>query len=222
MHPLAEVEHPGLKKYPRPTAAGLRAPAFCAEMDVAAEAAYDAAAMTSDSLLSRLASASHTGWLPVLCALACGPSQPPRAPAAPAPTSAAEAPANGSEPAAPSSTTPSAEPPTESQGSTGPREARGKDEIARVIADNRTKVRACYEAALKTNPGIAGDLVVSFIINPDGSVKNAEVNWSESELHVPELDSCTLEVVQAMKFPPSSRGLESKVNYPFNFNPQRP
>ena len=82
--------------------------------------------------------------------------------------------------------------------------------------------RACYEAALKTNPGIAGDLVVSFIINPDGSVKNAEVNWSESELHVPELDSCTLEVVQAMKFPPSSRGLESKVNYPFNFNPQRP
>ena len=191
-------------------------------MDAADEAAYDAAAMTSDSLLTRLAPASLAGWLPVLCALACGPAQPPQTPAAPAPTSTAEAPANGPESAAPGSTTSSAEPSTESQGSAGPRDARGKDEIARVIADNRTKVRACYEAALKTNPGIAGDLVVSFIINPDGSVKNAEVNWSESELHVPELDSCTLEVVQAMKFPPSSRGLESKVNYPFNFNPQRP
>jgi len=191
-------------------------------MDAADEAAYDAAAMTSDFLLPRLASASLMGWLPVLCALACGPAQPPQTPAEPAPSNAAEPPARSPEAPASGAVAPSPEPSAESQAAAGPRDARGKDEIQRVIADNRPKVRACYEAALKTNPGIAGDLVVSFIINPDGSVKDAEVNWSESELHVPELDSCTLEVVQALKFPPSSRGLESKVNYPFNFNPQRP
>jgi TonB family protein len=222
MHPLAEVEHPGRKKYPLPAAPGSLVPGFCAEMDAADGAAYDAAAMTSDSPLPRFASASLTAWLPVLCALACGPAQPPQTPAAPAPASAAEPPASSPEASASGTGTPSPEPLAESQVAAGPRDARGKEEIARVIADNRTKVRACYETALKTNPGIAGDLVVSFIINPDGSVKNAEVNWSESELHVPELDSCTLEVVQALKFPPSSRGLESKVNYPFNFNPQRP
>ena len=82
-------------------------------------------------------------------------------------------------------------------------------------------MRACYEAALKNNPGIHGDVVVAFVINPDGSVKSAEVNWSESEIHVPELDSCAVDVVRGLKFPPSSRGLESKVNYPFNFNPPR-
>jgi TonB family protein len=87
------------------------------------------------------------------------------------------------------------------------------------MAANRDKVRACYDAALKNNPGIAGDLVVSFVINPDGSVKSAEVNWSESELHVPELDACAIDVLRTLKFPPSSRGLESKVNYPFNFKP---
>jgi TonB family protein len=195
---------------------------FCAEMDAADEAAYDAAAMTSDSLLTRRDRTSLTGWLPVLCALACGPAQPAQTPADPAATAPAAVEPSSSEPAASGASAAPLEPAAESPATAGPRDARGKDEIQRVIADNRAKVRACYEAALKANPGIAGDLVVSFIINPDGSVKDAEVNWSESELHVPELDSCTLEVVQAMKFPPSSRGLESKVNYPFNFNPQRP
>jgi TonB family protein len=89
-----------------------------------------------------------------------------------------------------------------------------------VITAHRDEVRACYDAALANNPGIAGDLVVSFVINPDGSVKHAEVNWAESELHVPELDSCAIEVLDKVKFPASARGMESKVNYPFNFNPR--
>jgi TonB family protein len=104
----------------------------------------------------------------------------------------------------------------------GPKDARSKEEIQRVVADNRQRVRACYDAALKDNPGIQGDLVVSFVINPEGEVKTAEVNWSESEIHIPELDTCAVEVVKTLKFPASSRGLESKVNYPFNFNPAPP
>jgi TonB family protein len=157
----------------------------------------------------------------LLCAFACGPSQPAQAPSpasepAPAPT---EAPVSAppAEPSAPAASAAAAAAAPE----VGPRDARGKGEIQAVLAANRDKVRACYDAALKNNPGIHGDLVVAFVINPDGSVKSAEVNWSESEIHVPELDSCAVEVVRGLKFPPSSRGLESKVNYPFNFNPPR-
>ena len=83
-------------------------------------------------------------------------------------------------------------------------------------------IRIDTSAALKTNPGIKGDLVISFVIDPEGNVKAAEINWSESDLHVPELDTCAVEAVKTFKFPPSSRGLESKVNYPFNFNPAAP
>jgi TonB family protein len=89
------------------------------------------------------------------------------------------------------------------------------------MANNRDKVRACYDAALAKNPGIAGDLVVDFTIDPRGDVKQAEVNWSQSEIHIPELDTCAAAAVQSLKFPASSRGLESKVSYPFNFNPPR-
>jgi TonB family protein len=102
-----------------------------------------------------------------------------------------------------------------------PRDSRGKEQIQEVMAANRDKVRACYDASLAKNPGIVGQLVVDFVINPRGDVKQAEVNWSASEIHVPELDACAADAVRALKFPPSSRGLESKVSYPFNFNPPR-
>lgn len=89
------------------------------------------------------------------------------------------------------------------------------------MAENRGAVRACYDAALAQNPGIHGALVINFVIDPRGSVKEAEVSWKDSDIHVPELDTCAAEAVRAIKFPPSSRGLESKVTYPFNFNPPR-
>jgi TonB family protein len=115
------------------------------------------------------------------------------------------------------------EPSAEAQSSapTAPKDARGKNEIQQVMVANRDKVRACYDSALAQNPGIEGDLVVSFVIDPHGDVKQAEVDWSHSDLHVPELDTCAADAVRSIKFPPSSRGLESKVNYPFNFHPPR-
>jgi TonB family protein len=160
----------------------------------------------------------------LLLGLGCasGQSSPPRAANAPV-GEAVPAAAPDSAPAQPAAAAPA--PSSKSSVDllpTGTRDTRSKEEIQRVIAGNRDKVRACYDAALKNNPGIHGDLVVAFVINPDGSVKHAEVNWSESELHVPELDSCAIDALQTLKFPPSSRGLESKVNYPFNFNPGKP
>lgn len=159
--------------------------------------------------------------LPLLACSSAG--APPAETAASAPT---EERSENVAPTAPSDSEPGLLPPSAPASSaseaSGPKDARGKEEIQRVVADNRDKVRACYDAALKENPGIHGDLVVSFVIDPEGNVKSAEVNWAESELHVPELDTCAVEVVKTLKFPASSRGLESKVNYPFNFNPAPP
>lgn len=148
---------------------------------------------------------------------ACAPPEPARSPEAT--TENTPPPAESTPTTPPANTSASPAPPASSEPREGPKDSRGKDEIQATIAANRDRVRACYDAALANNPGIAGDLVVGFVINPDGSVKSAEVNWSESELHIPELDSCAIDVLRNLKFPPSSRGLESKVNYPFNFKP---
>jgi TonB family protein len=168
--------------------------------------------------------------LPLLVAmLACAPARAPEAPSATAEDPETTSPSASSEQLAPSEEPAQAEPTTlpspESTSPTappGPRDTRTKEAIMRVITDNRQKVRDCYDAALATNPGITGDLVVGFEIAPDGNVKQAEVNWSESDIHVPELDVCAAEAVRSFKFPASSRGLESKVNFPFNFKAPPP
>jgi outer membrane biosynthesis protein TonB len=136
------------------------------------------------------------------------------APVAPAP----EARAPEADPPAPLLEPASSEPAAQAK---GPVDARTPQEIQRVITENRHAVRACYEAALETNPGIAGDLVVAFVIDPFGEVKSAEVTWAESQIHVPELDECATKAVGNWRFPASSRGLESRVSYPFNLNPPR-
>ncbi len=158
--------------------------------------------------------------------LGCAPSAPPQsAETTPTTTEPVEEPAAAPMQPAPATAAPEVAEPAAAEPAPveprGPRDARGKEEIQQVMANNRDAVRACYDAALAKNPGIAGDLVVSFTIDPRGDVKQAEVNWSESDLHIPELDTCAVDAVRSFKFPPSSRGLESKVNYPFNFNPPR-
>lgn len=161
--------------------------------------------------------------LAAVSVMACSSSAPPAESAASPPSaqSPESASATPSEPE-PGLLAPSAPATAATPAEAAPKDARSKEEIQRVISENRDKVRACYEAALKQNPGIQGDLVVDFVIDPEGRVKSAEVNWSESELHIPELDTCAADVVKTLKFPASSRGLESKVSYPFNFNPAPP
>ncbi len=121
------------------------------------------------------------------------------------------------EPAAPASSKQELLEPT----TPSPVDTRNNQTIQKVITDNRDGVRQCYEQALATNPGIEGDLVVAFVIRPDGTVKQAEINWGESDIHIPELDNCAVKVVSDLTFPASSRGLESRVNYPYNFRPGR-
>lgn len=155
--------------------------------------------------------------------LACSASPPPAA----APTSATTPLA---EPRHPDPTPPPATPAASaadvsgapsSPAPKGPADTRTAETIRRVLSANRSTVRACYDAALRENPGIEGDLVVSFLIDPYGIVRKAEVNWEESDIHVPELDTCAACAIEELRFPPSSRGLESRVNYPFNFNPPK-
>lgn len=91
--------------------------------------------------------------------------------------------------------------------------------IQKIVAQHRQLVRDCYEKALKKNPGLKGDLTVKFVVDPVGKVKTAELNVERSTLTEPSLVECALTAVKSIQFPESSRGFESKVNYPFNLNP---
>ncbi|HET9957025.1 MAG TPA: AgmX/PglI C-terminal domain-containing protein [Polyangiaceae bacterium] len=96
-------------------------------------------------------------------------------------------------------------------------EARTNEVIAKVIRDNRKPFRDCYEKAAKEQPGIEGTLTLHFVLTPDGKVKSAELNRERSTLTAPTAVDCAVSALKTLKFPPSSRGMESVVNYPFDF-----
>ena len=103
-------------------------------------------------------------------------------------------------------------------GAEGKTETRTMEVIAQVVKENRQPVRDCFEKAKKELPDLKGDMVIHFVVGPEGKVKKAELNQERSTLKSPVVVECSLTAVKAIKFPPSSRGMDTTVNYPFNLN----
>ncbi|MET0594717.1 MAG: AgmX/PglI C-terminal domain-containing protein [Polyangiaceae bacterium] len=160
---------------------------------------------------------------------ACGGSEPaPHAPAAPPaqaapaatypdPSPVAPEPLPAAATAAPAATPAAAPAASASKANDGP--DRNLNDIRAVVASNRDSFRACYDKAAKAHPGIKGTYTLKFVVNPDGTVKSAEADSTKSEIHAADLDTCAVAALKALKFPPSKRGMESAVNYPFDFKP---
>ncbi len=98
-------------------------------------------------------------------------------------------------------------------------ETRTTEVIQQVVLNNRQGVRDCYYFQRQKDPKLQGTLTLHFEIDPKGNVKNAELNEARSTLTQPELVQCALRAVNRLKFPPSSRGFDSEVNYPFDLRP---
>jgi outer membrane biosynthesis protein TonB len=104
-------------------------------------------------------------------------------------------------------------------GGSGRGDTRTTEAIGQVVKANRKEARACYEHALKQRNDLRGNLVIHFTLTPSGKVKTAGVNQERSTLSDPGVAACVIEVIRGLDFPASSRGRETTVNYPFNFNP---
>jgi outer membrane biosynthesis protein TonB len=98
-------------------------------------------------------------------------------------------------------------------------ETRTMDVIRKQVLDNRKAARKCYEDARKDLKDLKGDVVIHFVIDPEGSVKSAELNQERSTLKSPAVVDCVIGVIKGIKFPKSSRAMETSTNYPFNFTP---
>ncbi len=179
-----------------------------------------------ESELGRTSDLAQQSARLLLCAalcVACAGSEPPaKAPAAaePEPVAAAEpAPAPA---AAKSGTDEAWDGEAEATGkkkSEGDAETRTSEVIGQVVRDNRKPFRECYEKGRKELPDLAGTLTLHFVLDPTGKVKKVDLNTERSTIHAPSVVSCATSLFLALKFPPSSRGMESEGNYPFDFKP---
>lgn len=91
--------------------------------------------------------------------------------------------------------------------------------VQKLVSDNRKPVRECYEKARKELPDLKGTLTIKFVIDPEGNVKSAELNPERSDIKSPDVVNCAIATIKSLKFPPSAKGMETTVNYPYNFKP---
>jgi len=98
-------------------------------------------------------------------------------------------------------------------------ETRTTAVIQKVVLDNRKPVRDCYDKAKKELPDLKGTMTIKFVLDPEGNVKTAELNIERSDVKAPSVVDCSIEAIKKIKFPPSSRGMDTTVNYPFDFKP---
>ena len=98
-------------------------------------------------------------------------------------------------------------------------ETRTMDVIRKLVMDNRKAARKCYDDARKDQKDLKGDVVIHFVLDPEGKVKLAELNQERSTLKAPPVIDCVLAVIRGIHYPKSSRAMETSTNYPFNFTP---
>jgi len=164
-----------------------------------------------------------------------GPTEPgttePAAPATPEPEATTTPPTDGT--AEPASGSVALPPPSASAWNTGQSDGqpgkadRGITDYQRIIQDNREKFRSCYDAALAKQQGIKGRVTLVWVLDPAGAVRQGppdeqkpHLDRSASDFHDDTLEKCMAAALGTLTFPPSKRGMDSTVRYPFDFQPK--
>lgn len=93
--------------------------------------------------------------------------------------------------------------------------AMDKAIIRRVMQRNLTLTRRCADFELANDGGIAGKVVVRFVIAATGTVMESKV--IETTANNPRLEQCLANAVLEMKFPQSNGGGSVIVTWPFRF-----
>jgi hypothetical protein len=97
---------------------------------------------------------------------------------------------------------------------------RSGDDIRTIVQANRDKFRCCYDVALADHPGLEGSFVVGFTLAPNGSLKTAALDKTASDIKDDAMGDCAVAILKTLTFPPSRKGKESTVSYPFGFHPK--
>jgi len=92
-----------------------------------------------------------------------------------------------------------------------------KEIIRRTIRRHVNEVRYCYEQGLTHHPGLAGRLVVQFMIAANGQVLSSVMQPQSSTMTDPGVAMCVVKAVQRWPFPAPSGGGLVQVSYPFQF-----
>ena len=89
--------------------------------------------------------------------------------------------------------------------------------ITKIVRENQTQIRNCYERRLKSNNILQGDLSLKVKIGATGSVVASGVSGS---LRDNEVFSCVRAIADKWRFPVPAGGGCAVLQVPFRFSPK--
>lgn len=89
-------------------------------------------------------------------------------------------------------------------------------DVEKKVRENQSRVAACYETALATNPELVASVKIVWRILPDGVVGRLVLERNEG---LPDdVARCVLDVIASIRFTPPDGGI-CQISYPFTFAP---
>jgi hypothetical protein len=99
---------------------------------------------------------------------------------------------------------------------TGTFHERTVEDIQHVVSARAGVLRACYQKELNRTPGIAGKVVVRFLIQPDGTVSPGLMDTATTMVTAEEIILCIKRNIERLKFRVTTSS--SEVSYPFELS----
>ncbi len=101
----------------------------------------------------------------------------------------------------------------------GKEPGRGPADLRAMVTAHRNEARACYDKGLADHPGMDGDLVIEWLIDPKGNVSHVTLDAARSQITDAGVTACISAIIAKLQFAPSPGGYETRASYPFNFHP---
>lgn len=93
-----------------------------------------------------------------------------------------------------------------------------KAAVSEGVSHGMPAIEACYQRAQPANPGLRGNIVVNFVVSPEGSVPHAAALEEGTDLPDEGVIDCVLDVFRKLRFEAPVGG-RAVVTYPLKFEP---
>ena len=93
-----------------------------------------------------------------------------------------------------------------------------REEIRQIVVASQSALRQCYTRALENDPMIAGEVLMTWMIEAEGSTSKIEVKKNTVG---PAVGACIVKVLSGLNFANRKCGVPVKVTYPFIFKKEK-
>lgn len=94
-----------------------------------------------------------------------------------------------------------------------------REAVRRVIRSILAQIKSCYERQLRTNTSLEGKVVIKFLIEDQGRVRQASTKTTT--LNNATVEACVAARIREQRFPDPPAGTVAEVDYPFVFGAQK-